>query len=124
LRDLKNPNDLEDIINLDIKETKGSQEIKDTIHSHTYSSYNNPLKLWKVNIGSVENPNIDSIGDYWDEKSMNEVHNLLREYEDLFLKKLSELKGLKGAMGEMKLELKPNSRPMKHRPYHLNPRIK
>jgi hypothetical protein len=27
-------------------------------------------------------------------------------------------------MGEMKIELNLGSRPMKHRPYHLNPRIK
>jgi hypothetical protein len=80
--------------------------------------------LWKVNIGSIENPKITSIGDYWDEKSMNEVHNRLQEYEDLFQKTFSELKGIKGAMGEMKIESKPDSRPVKHRPYHLNPRIK
>jgi hypothetical protein len=55
---------------------------------------------------------------------MNEVHNLLREYEDLFPKTFSELKGIKGAMGEMKIELKPDSKPVKHRPYHLNPKIK
>jgi hypothetical protein len=48
---------------------------------------------------------------------MNEVHNLLHEYEDLFTQKLSELKGIKGAMGEIKIELKPDSRPMKHKPY-------
>jgi hypothetical protein len=36
----------------------------------------------------------------------------------------SELKGIKGAMGEMKIELKPDSKPVKHRPYHLNPKIK
>jgi hypothetical protein len=106
-RDLENPDGLEELRNLDIKETEGSREIQDTIPSHTCSSYNHPLKLWKVNIGSVENPKIASIGDYWDEKAMNEVHNLLREYEDLFLKMFSELKGIKGAMGEMKIELKP-----------------
>lgn len=27
-------------------------------------------------------------------------------------------------MGEIKIELKPDSRPVKHRPYRLNPRIK
>ena len=26
-------------------------------------------------------------------------------------------------MGEMKIELKPDSKPVKHRPYHLNPKI-
>jgi hypothetical protein len=27
-------------------------------------------------------------------------------------------------MGEMKIKLKPNSKPVKHRPYRLNPKIK
>ena len=27
-------------------------------------------------------------------------------------------------MGEMKIELKPGSKPVRHRPYHLNPRVK
>jgi hypothetical protein len=62
-RNLKNPDGLEEIRNLDIKETKGSREIQDTIPNHTYSFCNHPLKLWKVNIGSVENPKIASIGD-------------------------------------------------------------
>jgi hypothetical protein len=55
---------------------------------------------------------------------MNEVHSLLREYVDLFLKMFLELKGIKGAMGEMKIVLKPYSRSVKHRPYRLNSRIK
>jgi hypothetical protein len=80
--------------------------------------------LWKFNIGSVENPKIAYIRDYWDEQAMDEVHSLLLEYEDLFLKTFSELKGIKGSMGEMKIELKPDSRPLKNRPYHLNHRIK
>jgi hypothetical protein len=55
---------------------------------------------------------------------MNEVHNLLWEYEELFLKMFSKLKCIKGAAGEIKIELKPDSRPVKHRLYRLNPRIK
>jgi hypothetical protein len=55
---------------------------------------------------------------------MKEVHSLLQEYKDLFPKMFSEIKRIKGAMGEMRLELKPGSRPVKHRPYHLNPRVK
>jgi hypothetical protein len=80
--------------------------------------------LHTINIGSEKIPKMASIGDYWDDKTMNEVHTLLREYDDLFPKTFLELKGIKGAMGEMKIELKPNSRPVKHRPYRLNPRIK
>lgn len=55
---------------------------------------------------------------------MNEVHIMLREYEDLFPKTFSELKGIKGSMEEMKINLKPSSKPVKHRPYDLNPKIK
>jgi hypothetical protein len=53
----------------------------------------------KVNIGSEENPKTNSIGDYWDEKAMNEIQSLLREYEDLFPKSFSKLKGIKGIRG-------------------------
>jgi hypothetical protein len=42
----------------------------------------------------------------------------------LFLKTFSELKDIKGAMGEMKIKLKPGSRPVNHRQYQFNPRIK
>jgi hypothetical protein len=42
----------------------------------------------------------------------------------LFPKTFSELKGIKGVMGEMKIELKPGSKPVRHRPYRLNPRVK
>jgi hypothetical protein len=55
---------------------------------------------------------------------MNEVHNLFPEYEELFPKTFSEMKGIKGSMGEMKIDLKPDSRPVNHITYHLNPRIK
>jgi hypothetical protein len=42
----------------------------------------------------------------------------------LFPKTFSELKGIKGAMREMKIKLKPGSKPVRHRPYHLNPKVK
>jgi len=35
-----------------------------------------------------------------------------------------ELKGIKGDIGEMKIVLKPDANPVKHRPYRLNPRVK
>jgi hypothetical protein len=64
------------------------------------------------------------VGDYWDEQTSQEIQSLLREYEDLFPRNFSKLKGIKGVMGEMKIELKPICKPVKHRPYHLNPRVK
>jgi hypothetical protein len=98
-KDLEKPDDLEELRNLTIKEMEGSREIQDTIPSHTCSSYNHPLKLWKVNIGSTKHPKIASIGDYWDEKTMNEVHSLLWEYEDLFPKNVLRTERYKRSHG-------------------------
>jgi DNA integrity scanning protein DisA with diadenylate cyclase activity len=64
------------------------------------------------------------VGDYWEEKTNQEIQSLLQEYEDLFPKTLLELKGIKGVMGEMKIKLKPGSKAVRHRPYRLNPRVK
>ena len=36
----------------------------------------------------------------------------------------NDLKGIKGSMGEMKIPLKPDARPVKQRPYRLNPKYK
>jgi hypothetical protein len=44
-KDLENPDDLEELRNLAIKETKGSREIQNMLPSQTDSSYNHPLKL-------------------------------------------------------------------------------
>jgi hypothetical protein len=44
-KDLENPDDLEELRNLSIKETKGNREIYNTIPNQTNSSYNYPLKL-------------------------------------------------------------------------------
>jgi hypothetical protein len=55
---------------------------------------------------------------------MTEIHALLWEYEDLFPKSFLELKGIEGDLGEMKIDLKPEAKPIKHRPYCLNLRVK
>ena len=39
-----------------------------------------PLKIKKVNIGSVENPKFDNIGDYWDDETMGKINELLHEF--------------------------------------------
>jgi hypothetical protein len=55
---------------------------------------------------------------------MTEIQALLREYEDLFPTIFSKLKGIRGDLGEMRIELKPDLKPVKHQPYRLNPRVK
>jgi len=49
---------------------------------------------------------------------------LLREYQDLFPTKFSDLKGIVGDLGVMKTTLKPDVEPVKKRPYRLNPKCK
>jgi len=71
-----------------------------------------------------EKPKFSSIEDYWDKHTTKEIFDLLKEYEDLFPSSVAELKGIKGEMGEIKIVLKPNVRPVKHHIYQLNARVK
>jgi hypothetical protein len=60
---LESPDDLKELINLAIKETEGKIEIHNIIPNQTYGSYNHPLKLHKVNIGTIEKPKKSMVGD-------------------------------------------------------------
>jgi CTP:phosphocholine cytidylyltransferase-like protein len=42
-----------------------------------------PIKVKKVNIGTINNPIMESIGDYWDEKTTKRITKLLCEYNDM-----------------------------------------
>jgi len=55
---------------------------------------------------------------------MDKVVELLHEYEDVFPTKFTYLKGIIGALGVMKIMLNPNAKPVKQRPYCLNPKYK
>ena len=45
--------------------------------------------------------------------------NLLQEFQDIFSRDYKDLKGLVQEMGEMKIDTKPDVRPIKKRPYKL-----
>jgi hypothetical protein len=72
-RDPEDLDNLEELRHLTFQESKGTREVKDIIIEVVSSSYTKPLKLWKVNIGIDDNPNLESIGDYCDEKTMTEI---------------------------------------------------
>lgn len=55
---------------------------------------------------------------------VDKITELLYEYQDLFPTKFTDLKGIIGDQGMMKITLKPNAKPVKQRPYHLNPKYK
>ena len=71
------------------------------------------LKIRKFNIRMEGNPKFVSVGDYWDEETMARIIDLLHEFQDLFPTKFSEMKGILGDLGEMKIPLKLDAKPVR-----------
>ena len=112
----------DDPININTLELEGTHEVKGSGISS--DQFLKPLKIKKVNIGSSKNPKFANRGDYWDEETVTMITDLLHEFQDLFPTKFSEMKGIVGDLGEMKIPLRPYAKPIKKRPYRLNPRYK
>jgi hypothetical protein len=72
-----------------------------------------PIKIKKVKIGTIENPKMASIGDYWDEKIVENITKLLHEYNDLFPTMFIEMKGIVGELGEMNIPLRYEAIPIR-----------
>jgi hypothetical protein len=68
------------------------------------------IKVKKVNIGTTENPKMASIGEYWDERIVESIIELMREYNDLFPTTFTKMKGIVGELGEMNIPLKAEAR--------------
>jgi hypothetical protein len=64
-------------------------------------SLDRPINIKKVNIGTDETPKLFNVGDYWDVVTIDKITELLHEYQDLFPTKFTDMKGIKGLMGEM-----------------------
>ena len=77
------------------------------------------VKTKEVNISNDDQPKMARIGDYWDDDKMAEIVNLLKEFQDVFSQDYKELKGLVQEMGEMKIDIKLDARPIKKKPYKL-----
>ena len=77
-----------------------------------------------MNIGTEEELKYVMLGDYWDDTTIEKIVKLLWEYQDLFPTKITELKGILGDLGMMKITLKPNAKLVKQWPYRLNPKYK
>jgi hypothetical protein len=93
---------------IQIEEVEGEREVEGPpIQSEVIAV---PIKVKKVNIGTVEHPKMASIGDYWDEQIVEIITELLREYNDLFPTTFTEMKGIVRELGEMKIPLRPEAR--------------
>jgi hypothetical protein len=82
------------------------------------------IKIKKINIGTEKTLKLAYVGYYWDVSTIDKITELLHEYQDLFPSKFTDMKGIKRPMGEMRIPLKPDARPVKHTPYKWNPKYK
>lgn len=62
----------------------GEKVFNDNGDDHVLKINQEPLKLWKLSIGAVDNPKIDSIRYYWDDHGVYEFAPPLKEYENIF----------------------------------------
>jgi hypothetical protein len=108
--------------NVKILETEGQRNIEGP--GIELSFIGQPIKINKVNIGTKKTLKSENVGDYWDDATISKITELLHEYQDLFPTKFTNMKGIKGPMGEMKIPMKLDARPIKKRPYRLNPKYK
>ena len=113
------PKNDDELHNINIPQTKGIRNV--VAPDIPADPMNQPLKIWKFNIETKENPKFASVWDYWDEETMEKIIDLLHEFQDFFPTKFSKMKGIFGDLGEMKITLKPDAQPMKQWPYLLNP---
>ena len=111
--------DDDDLQNINIPKIEGSRNVA-TLDKPT-DPMNHPLNIRKFNIGTEENQKFASVGDYWDEETMVKIIDLLHEFQDLFPRIFSEMKGILGDLGEMNISLKPDEKLVRHRSYCLNP---
>jgi hypothetical protein len=96
---------------IQIEEIEGERDVKGPpIESEVIYV---PIKVNKVNIRTTEHPKMANIGDYWDEPIVESITELLHEYNDLFPTTFTEIKGIAGELGEMKIPLRPEVRPIR-----------
>ena len=51
---------------------------------------------------------------------MGKITDLLHEFQDLFPTNFSEMKGIVGDLGEMKIPLRPDAKMVRQQPYRMN----
>ncbi|KAH9299875.1 hypothetical protein KI387_044098, partial [Taxus chinensis] len=83
---------------LNFDHSVGMHEVVDSVDACA-CVYHEPLKTRKANIGSEKEPKEAIIGDYWLDKEVSNIIDLLREFEDLFLCGYHELKGVHHPLG-------------------------
>jgi hypothetical protein len=70
------PPDEDDPRDIQITENEGEREMEGP--SLELEVFFAPIKVKKVNIGTNDNPKMASIGDYWDEQTIERIIELVR----------------------------------------------
>jgi hypothetical protein len=96
---------------VNITETEGQRDIEGLGVELPFIGQS--IKIKKFNIGIEQTPKLANVGDYWDDATIDKITELLHEYQDLFPTKFTEIKGIKGNMGEMRIPLKLDAMPVK-----------
>ena len=112
----------EDPRNIDIKGLEGHHKLNG--HEIEVIDIINPLKMRKLNIGLEAELKYATIGDYLDEDTVNKITDLFHEYQDLFPTKFLDMKGILGDLEVMRIPLKLDAKPVKKKPYRMNPKYK
>lgn len=86
--------------------------IQGTIVNYPMQDYQKPINTKKNNIGMEEQS-----GDYWHEEIVNQLVDMLKEYEYIFPSTFFDMKRIAGELGEMKIKLWPDTKSVKKRPY-------
>ena len=102
--------DDDELQNINIPKTEGSCNV--TAPDVPIDPMTQSLNIKKVNIGTDENPKFTNVGEYWDEETMAKITDLLHEFQDLISTKFSKMKGILGDLGEMKILLKLDAKPI------------
>jgi hypothetical protein len=96
---------------VNIKETEGQRDVEGPGVEIPFIEQ--PINITNVNIGTEQTSNLANVRDYWDVATIDKIRELLHEYQDLFPTKFTDMKGIKGPMGEMRIPLKPDARSVK-----------
>lgn len=112
----------EDPKKINIQETEGHRKVQGPQIENP--DITTPVRTKQVNIGTEVEPKFMKIGDYRDDVTVHKIVELLREYQDLFPTKFTDLKGIIRVLRVMKITLKPNVKTIKQRHYPLNPKYK
>jgi hypothetical protein len=105
------PEDGDDPRNVNILESEGSRVVVPPDAPSDPISH--PLRIRKINIRTEDTPNFTDVEDYWDDELISKVTDLLHEFQDIFPTKFSDMKGILGDLGEMKIPLKLDAKPIR-----------